>query len=368
MSNTDFHTLNVSQVETETLDAVTLRFELPSDLRKSFSYLAGQYLTLRFNLNGEDVRRAYSMSSSPLDNQLAVTVKRVSGGLVSNHIADELEAGSQVEVMEPQGRFVYEPKAEQSRNIYLIGAGSGITPLMSILRTALEKEPNSKIYLLYGNKTEESIIFKSALDELEARHPDRLFVTHTLSRLRKSKGLSSLWNRKKADWDGWRGRIDAKKVREWVATYPAHGHEANYYVCGPGSLIDTTEQALIGIGVDPAHIHDERFVSAHDAGKAKSASAGTDSGAFLKATLEGEVKEVSLKPGQTILDALLEAKHSPPYSCLAGACSTCMAKVVKGGVRMEVCYALDEDEVDAGYVLTCQCYPTTDEVEIDYGV
>ncbi|MEL6667370.1 MAG: ferredoxin--NADP reductase [Bacteroidota bacterium] len=368
MSSTDFHTLNVSGVEAETLDAVTLKFELPSDLRKSFSYQAGQYLTLRFILDGEDVRRAYSMSSSPLDDELAVTVKRVSGGLVSNHIADAVKSGSQVEVMPPQGRFLYEPKPEQNRDIYLIGAGSGITPLMSILRTALEEEPLSKIYLLYGNKTEDSIIFKAALDELEQKFPDRLFVTHTLSRLRKSKGLSSLWNKKKADWKGLRGRIDGKKIREWVSNHPPLGTEANYYICGPGSLIDTSEQALIGVGVDPDYIHDERFVSAHDASSKSGSTASSSSGALLKATLDGEIKEVNLKPGQSILDGLLEAKHSPPYSCLAGACSTCMAKVTKGGVRMEVCYALDEDEVEAGYVLTCQCFPTTDEVEVDYGV
>ncbi|MEL6802546.1 MAG: 2Fe-2S iron-sulfur cluster-binding protein, partial [Bacteroidota bacterium] len=250
----------------------------------------------------------------------------------------------------------------------LIGAGSGITPLMSILRTALEEEPLSKIYLLYGNKTEDSIIFKAALDELEQKFPDRLFVTHTLSRLRKSKGLSSLWNKKKADWKGLRGRIDGKKIREWVSNHPPLGTEANYYICGPGSLIDTSEQALIGVGVDPDYIHDERFVSAHDASSKSGSTASSSSGALLKATLDGEIKEVNLKPGQSILDGLLEAKHSPPYSCLAGACSTCMAKVTKGGVRMEVCYALDEDEVEAGYVLTCQCFPTTDEVEVDYGV
>ncbi|MEM6396537.1 MAG: ferredoxin--NADP reductase [Bacteroidota bacterium] len=368
MSNTDFYRLSVSQIHNETLDAVTLKFELPDHLRKSFSYKAGQYLTLRFMLNGEDVRRAYSMSSSPIDDQLAVTVKRVNGGLVSNHVADQVQPGTEVEVMVPQGKFFYEPKPDQHRDIYLVGAGSGITPLMSILRTALREEPNSKVYLLYGNKTEESIIFKSALDELKQQYPNRLFITHTLSRLRKSKGLSSLWNRKKADWDGWRGRIDAKKIREWVAQHPSEGEEANYYICGPGSLIDTTEQALTGIGIDPENIHDERFLSAHDKGKKKSSDKSTGVGATLRAMLEGEVKEVDLLPGQSILDALIEAKHSPPYSCLAGACSTCMAKVTKGGVRMEVCYALDEDEVNAGYVLTCQCYPTTDEVEVNFEV
>lgn len=367
MSNTDFHPLNVSQVRQETLDAVTLKFEIPSDLRKSFSYLAGQYLTLRFVLNGQDVRRAYSMCSSPLDDTLAVTVKRVSGGLVSNHVADHVKPGTEVEVMPPQGKFYYAPKPDQARDIYLIGAGSGITPLMSILRTALKEEPQSKVYLLYGNKTEDTIIFKAALDELEQQYPDRLQVTHTLSRLRKSKGLSSLWNRKKADWDGWRGRIDGKKIREWIAGYPAEASEANYYICGPGSLIDTAEQALVGLGIDSDFIHDERFVSAHDTGK-KTTTSESATGAILRATLEGEVKEVDLKPGQSILDALIEAKHSPPYSCLAGACSTCMAKVTKGGVRMEVCYALDEDEIEQGFVLTCQSFPTTDEVEVNYEV
>lgn len=351
----------------ETADTVTVKFTVPAELANDFKYKAGQYLTLRFVIDGQDVRRAYSMSSSPLEKQIAVTVKRVKDGLVSNHIPDELKAGSEVHVMPPQGRFVVKTDGEQRRDYYLIGAGSGITPLMSILKTVLEEEPKSMVNLLYGSRDEESIIFKKQLEELESRYAGQLNVVNTLSKpmRKKAGGLASFFTRGKVTWEGYTGRINQNKMVDFLETYPQQAPIAEYYICGPGTMIDTAESFLESRGVDKQNIHTERFVSAHDA---KKSTKSTDSvaGATIKAKVNGKEVSVELKPGQSILDGLLEAKTDPPYSCLAGACSTCAAKVIKGGVKMDVCYALDEDEVAEGMILTCQSHPTTPEVEIDF--
>lgn len=367
MNETDFHSLTVKQIVNETNDTVTVKFSVPTALKDDFDYSAGQYLTLRFFIDGQDVRRAYSMSSSPFEDELAVTVKRVKGGVVSNHIADELEVGSSVSVMSPQGRFLVKPDGANRHDYYLIGAGSGITPLMSIAKTVLEAEPKSSVYLLYGSRDENSIIFKEAIEALEKRYAGQFFVRHTLSQPVKEKtgGFSGFFTRGKISWTGERGRIDADKLHDFLDTYPSDGEQENYFLCGPGSLIDTAEEFLLGRGVDKNYIHSERFVSAHDA-KKDTKSSSTLEGAAVKAKIDGKEVNITLKPGQSILDGLLEAKAEPPYSCLAGACSTCAAKVIKGGVKMDVCYALDDDEVASGMILTCQSHPTTPEVEVDF--
>ncbi len=367
MNDTDFFTLPVKEIVTETPDTVTVKFSVPAEHADDFKYTAGQYLTLRFVIDGQDVRRAYSMSSSPLDSELAVTVKRVKGGLVSNHIADELAPGSPVSVMPPQGRFVAKTEGGNRHDYYLFGAGSGITPLMSILRTVLEDEPKSSVYLLYGSRDEHSIIFKHQLVELEKRYAGQLTVRHTLSQpvRQKKGGISGFFTRGKVSWSGDKGRIDEGKLYDFLDQNPSTGEQANYYVCGPGSMIDATETVLLGRGVAKENIHTERFVSAHDVKQAPKPSDALE-GATVKAKVGGKEVSVQLKPGQSILDGLLEAKVDPPYSCLAGACSTCAAKVIKGGVKMDVCYALDEDEVAEGMILTCQSHPTTPEVEVDF--
>lgn len=351
----------------ETADTVTVKFSVPAELAEEYQYTAGQYLTLRFVIDGQDVRRAYSMSSSPLEAEIAVSVKRVKGGLVSNHIADELKAGTEVHVMPPQGRFVAKTDGDKRRDYYLIGAGSGITPLMSILKTVLEEEPKSTVNLLYGSRDEESIIFKAQLDQLEERYAGQLHITHTLSKpmRKKAGGLASIFTRGKVTWGGETGRINQNKMVDFLEAYPQQSQEAHYYICGPGTMIDTAEAFLLGRGVDKKHIHTERFVSAHDAKKGAKETGAVD-GATVKAKVNGKEVSVQLKPGQSILDGLLDAKVDPPYSCLAGACSTCAAKVIKGGVKMEVCYALDDDEVADGMILTCQSHPTTPEVEVDF--
>jgi len=236
---------------------------------------------------------------------------------------------------------------------------------MSILRTVLEEEPKSRVHLLYGNRNEANIIFEQELAELEKRYEGQLVVEHTLSRphREKSGGLRGLFSKGKISWQGNVGRVDIPAVQRFVAANPGSVAERQYFICGPGKMIDNVEQALLGLGYDPT----ERFVSANDV--RKKVNTGDDvAGAKVVATISGKEHTVELKAGQTILDGLLEAGATPPYSCLAGACSTCMAKVSKGGVKMEVCFAIDDDEVAEGYVLSCQARPTTPEVELTFDV
>ncbi len=353
-------------MESETDQAVSVYFSVPDEDQTAFHYRAGQYLTLRFTIDGKEERRAYSMCSAPHEDELAVTVKRVRGGKVSNHIAKSLKVGDTVDVMPPMGRFLADTDPARRRRYYLFGAGSGITPLMSILRSVLETEPKSEVILFYGNRDEDNIIFKDQLEELQRRYAGQLTVEHTLSRPKKyaTKGLKGLFKRSTTRWEGATGRIDRKTLVDFLGRYPTDSPDCRFYICGPGEMIDNVEAALLGHGVDDKLIHVERFVSASDAKQ----NAGNSRGGTVNVKLGRDELTIKLKPGQSILEALLEGGHTPPYSCLAGACSTCMARVEKGGVKMDVCYALDDSEVEEGYVLTCQAHPTTPEVDIDFNV
>ncbi len=363
----DFHSLKVKKITRETPDAVTVTFDIPDHLKEDFAYTQGQYLTLKMQMSGSEVRRAYSMCSSPMDADISVTVKKVKGGKMSPFINDQLKEGSEIDVMTPDGRFFTPLDEANKKAYYLFGAGSGITPLMSILKTILEKEPLSKIFLLYGNRNENSIIFKESLQQLEKKYEGQLKVEFTLSQpLReKSKGLSGMFSKGKISWTGPVGRINKKAVESFIEKNKNPFQQAEYFICGPGSMIDAVEKALDELQVDKDHIHAERFVNASD--KAKSTVKGVE-GAQLTVHLDGETHTLSVPPNKTILDTLLDLKYDAPYSCTAGACSTCMAKVLKGSVKMEACYALDDDEIAEGYILSCQAHPTSEEIEVTFEV
>jgi len=367
MSNHTFYPLEVTAVKQETADTSSITFSIPNELENTFKYKAGQYLTLKFDIGGQEERRAYSMSSSPFQEGITVSVKRVQGGKVSNHILDQVQVGQTVEVMPPDGRFVVTPDPSVQKTYYLIGAGSGITPLMSMIRTILEDEPKSNIYLFYGNRNRESIIFREDLQAMQERYAGQIQVVHILSQPKKKKtgGMFGMFKKAETDWEGHTGRITAELVQKLLLEHTPHCNNVHYYICGPGNMIQSVEAFLQGQGVDKKHIHREFFTAAKEEGA--TIKAATD-GAMATVTLNGETLTIEVPKGKTVLDALLDLGHDAPYSCMSGTCSTCMAKVHKGKVEMEVYYAIDEDEVEEGYILTCQAHPTTPEVEMTFEV
>jgi len=361
----DFHKLTVQEVVQETADCVTVLFEINEEDKEHFKFTAGQYLTLKAQIRGEEVRRAYSICTGQHEAQLGVSVKRVENGKMSNFINNELKKGDAMEVMQPEGRFTLITHTDIQRDHYFFAAGSGITPVMSMIKTMLEHEPKSTAYLLYGSKDEENIIFKKQLDDLLKRYEGQLLIEHTLSNPSKerSTGIMGILGKKKTNWSGWKGRIDSAKVARFVQDNLPKSENDEYYICGPGDMIENVRTTLMGNGVTTDKINVEYF-STGDAAKSD-VSAATE-GAELMAHLDGKEIKLTIQKGKTILDTLLDAGHEAPYSCTSGACSSCMAKVTKGTVEMEACFALDDDEIQDGYILTCQAHPTSSEVEIKY--
>ncbi len=365
----EFFELKVRAIRPETTDTSTIELEVPESLKDKFSYRQGQYITLRTEQDGKELRRSYSMSSSPLDNKLAITVKKVKGGRVSTWLVDEVKEGDTLNVATPEGRFYSEVNPDKRRTYYMFGAGSGITPLMSIIRTVLEAEPMSAVFLLYGNRDEENIIFRDELDALSKRYDGQLHVEYVLSQPKKesSGGLFGLFRKSSSNWQGKTGRITAKVANQFLDEQMARGPEQDcvYFICGPGFMADDIRNAIISRGISSKQVHTEHFVNAgHTPGEFVAGAAGGEKKAIIH--LRGEKHEFMVPDGGTILDVLVKAKLDPPYSCTSGACATCMGKVLSGKVVMDACYALDESEIKSGYILTCQSRPDSDVVEVTY--
>ena len=356
-----FFDLPVLKKEQQTADAVVVYLEKP--VGAAFEFHAGQYITLEVEVKGKQERRADSLCTSPDQAQFGFCVKRLAGGAVSNHLIDRLQEGDKLSVMPPDGRFFVKTDPAQRKTYYLIGAGSGITPLMSIARKVLQDEPGSAVHLLYGNRSEDTIIFRKELDLMASDYKGQFSVKHILSQPAKKKvsGLGGLFGKSKPTWNGRIGRIDAQELGLFLAEHEARTVVSEYYICGPGAMIDTVEKELLRRGYDAKHIHTERFVVE----EVKDKIQGSEEGA-VRVTLDGKVHDIHVDSDKTILETLVAMGLNPPYSCGSGACSTCIAKVLKGEVKMDVNHALDPDEVSEGYVLTCQSHPITPEVEISY--
>jgi len=298
----NFYHLKVSEVVAETDQASSIYFDIPADLKETFRFQAGQYITLKFTINGQEVRRAYSICTSPLEGKFGVNVKRVKKGLVSNHVNDNLRPGSEVEVMAPEGKFGIKHNHALERDFYFIAAGSGITPIISIIKTTLEEEPKSRCYLLYGNKNEKSVIFKDQIEQLKEKYAGQFFLMETLSQPLREKegGLKGMFSRGKESWTGWKGRLDGKKIDAYLEEQPPASKEIHYFVCGPGAMIDTLIDHLEHKGVPSDRLHTEHFIS-----KASPTSSLGAVDARVKVHLNGQSHEVQVTPDKTILDVLI---------------------------------------------------------------
>lgn len=354
-----FYQLKVLEVKKETEDSTSVAFDVPNELYKSFNYKPGQYLTLKFNLNGEEVRRSYSLCSSPVTEEpLRIGVKRVKDGLVSNYINDNLKVGDTVEVMPPDGRFFADVKKGNYKTYYLFSAGSGITPILSILKTVLLTEEHSYVHMIFGNRNQESIMFKATLEKLQDDYPDRFILVQTLSRP-KSK-WSDLWTSPK-EQPFRKGRVDTEAIEWFVKEYPPYAQNVEYYICGPGTMIQNTKKALKSMDVPDERI----FIESFGGSDSKDTTVAFEN-AKLTAHLGGEHIQVSIPNGKTILRTLIDAGKKPPYSCEGGVCSTCICKLKSGKIHMKNNLALSDQEVKQGYILSCQSIPLTAEIEIIY--
>ncbi len=352
------YSLKVLEVKNETKDSTSVAFDVPFELYDTFNYKPGQYLTLQFNLNGQQVRRSYSLCSSPVIKEpLRIGVKRVKGGLVSNHINDNLKVGDTVEVLAPDGRFFADIKKENYKTYYLFAAGSGITPILSILKTVLLTEERSYVHMVFGNRSQETIMFHEELKQLEEIHKDRFVLVQTLSRPKSN--WSDLWKIPTKEFR--KGRVDTACIEWFINEYPPYAQNAEYYVCGPGTMIDNTVKALENIDVP----FDRIFIESFGGGEAKNTREVFEN-ANLMAHLNGEKIELTIPKGKTVLRTLLAADYNPPYSCEGGVCSTCICKVKKGKVHMKNNLALTDKEVEEGYALSCQSIPLTNNIEIVY--
>jgi len=346
--------LTVKEVVNETADAISIYFEQPDS--GTIQYKAGQFFTLIANINGKQERRAYSLCTSPfVDQYPAVTVKRVEGGLMSNHLGDNLKAGDVMEVLEPIGNFTTTFEANNERHIVLFGGGSGITPLMSIAKSALSQEPKSKVSLIYANRDTDSIIFKSALEKLESDHSDRFKVVHVLGEA-------------PSEWEGFKGFLTQNIIKEALEMLPKMAEaQTEFFMCGPGPMMDIVEASLSILNIPKAQVHKESFTS--DAGKKKEKTAVSNEIIAREVTViyDGEEFKYTVEPGETILEKGLEEDIDLPFSCQSGLCTACRGKCVSGKVKMDEEEGLSEAELNEGYVLPCVSHPLTDDVVIEIG-
>ncbi len=349
-----FHTLKVKDIRRETSDAVSIAFEIPAQQQPEYQFKQGQYVTLKLKIKGEEVRRSYSLCSSPFsEKELRVAIKEVAGGLVSTYMNRELKVGDSMEVMTPMGSFHTVLSGSKSKNYVLFAGGSGITPMMSILKSVLYVEKQSKITLIYANKNEESTIFKTELDKIAAGNSNLKLVYVFDKPLAQISELQT-------------GIISTDKAQALIENFGGVTAD-EYFICGPGPMMENVKVSLETLKIAKGKIHIEYFSSVIEAVSKAEDLSGANVNAKIKVIQYGVETEFQLETGSiSILEAAIEAGVDAPFSCKGAVCCTCRAKVLEGKVKMAANFALTDTEVEEGFILTCQAHPLTDIVIVDY--
>lgn len=352
-----FHSLLIKEVRKETRDCVSITFDIPTELSEIFQYKQGQYLTLRANIQGAEVRRSYSICSSPLDNELRIAIKKTEQGVFSSYANQYLKKGDRLDVMPPIGKFFTELNPAHSKQYTGFAAGSGITPLLSIIKTTLATEQQSSFTLVYGNRNRHSIIFKEALESLKNKYINRFSIIYILSREKTDAAINF-------------GRIDAEKCKLLgEKNIDISGTDA-FFLCGPDEMIFSVKDELEKSGVDKKKIHFELFTTPDQQKKnfaKKDLVEKNEAKSKVTIRLDGVSFDFDLGfDGPAILDAALEQGADLPYACKGGVCCTCRAKLIAGEVDMDVNYGLEPEEIEQGFILTCQSHPRTEKIIVDF--
>ena len=354
-----FHPLRIRDVRKETPDCVSVAFEIPEELLNDFIFKQGQSLTMRTTINGEEVRRTYSICSSPLEKEWRVAIKKVTGGLFSSFANDQLKEGDTLEVMQPVGKFYTELHPSHHKHYVAFAVGSGITPIISLLKTTLATEPQSSFTLVYGNRNRQSIIFFDELESIKNKYMDRFNLVFVLSRERTDSTLNF-------------GRIDIEKLQQIDKLVDLNSAD-EFFICGPEEMIFATKAFLEAKGIDKKKIHFELFTTPGQTQKTETRSqADIESGPKSQVTIKLDGRsfdfDLSLNSGTTILDAALKEGADLPFACKGGVCCTCKARLLEGEVDMDVHWGLEDEEVAEGYILTCQSHPKTGKVVVVFDV
>jgi ring-1,2-phenylacetyl-CoA epoxidase subunit PaaE len=355
--STHFHSLRVKSITPDTDEAVIVSFDVPAALQTDFQFTQGQHLTLRTELNGQEQRRSYSICSGVDDGDLRIGVRHVTGGVMSSWINQDLKLGAQIDVLPPEGRFFVPIDASQARHYLGIAGGSGITPILAIMKTVLAREPLSHFTLIYGNRRQSSTMFKEELEDLKNRYLTRLT-------------LHTVFSQEHVDSPLYSGRLTQAKLAEFLSALIQPQQLDHVFVCGPHGFNDEADAALLAAGVPAEHIHIERFGVPVDATAEKAkptAQPGDAPQAIVQIIRDGVSREIAFRTEHgNVLDAAAAAGLEVPYSCKSGVCCTCRAKLLEGKVRMDRNFALEPHEVEAGFVLTCQAHPLTERVVISF--
>lgn len=344
-----FLKLIITEVKRETKDAVSILFSVPEELEPHYTFIAGQYINLRLTLDNQEIRRAYSICSAPDSGELRIAVKAVSNGLFSQFANTQLKAGDVLEVGQPEGKFTFEPQADRQRNYAAFVAGSGITPVISILKSVLKNEPKSSFVLVYGNKSPEETIFYQELHDLQSQYVGRLFVQYVYSQSKTDGALS--------------GRIDKSTVNYILKDKHASLDFDKFYLCGPEEMINNVSDALKKENIKESAILFELFSTST---KEKAIEKSLDGHAQITVMVDDEETTFEMSAKQTILDAALKQGIDAPYSCQGGICSSCLARVTEGSAEMTKNAILSEKEVADGLILTCQAHPTSATIRVDF--